>query len=71
MQKAFSDWRDQHRCRGPLEELDVEVFFDDPDLNGQRGLRDMAPLGGLAEMAAFGEGDDIFQLAQGWSERHD
>ncbi|MET3793509.1 hypothetical protein ABID37_003737 [Aquamicrobium terrae] len=70
MEKAFSGWRDQDRCRGPLEELDAEIFFDDPNLNGQRGLRDMAALGGLAEMTAFGKGDDIFELAQGWSERH-
>ncbi len=53
-----------HAPRAALEEHDAERLFELRDLRAQRGLRDVAALGGAAKRALLGDGDHVLELAE-------
>ena len=46
-----------------LEEFDAELLLEFADPLAERGLRDVARLGGVAHRAALADGDGVFELA--------
>ena len=55
----------QHDVAGvALDELDAELALELLDLGRQRGLADEAGLGGAAEVAVVGHGDEVVEVAQ-------
>ncbi len=50
---------------GAFEEGDAELGFEVLDLRAEGGLGDVAGGGGAAEMAVFGEGDDVAEVLEG------
>jgi hypothetical protein len=48
-----------------LEKNRAEAILELPELGTQRRLRDMTGLGGPAEMAVFGERNEITEFLQG------
>ena len=55
----------QHPAAGAFEQREAERLLQLADLGAQRRLADGAAFGGAAEMAQFGDRDDIFQVTQG------
>ena len=51
-------------ARAPLDEGDAELLLELHDLGRQRRLADEARLGGPAEMAVVGHGDQVLEIAQ-------
>src|SRR5690606_15135771 len=49
----------------PVEQHDAELVLQLPHLRAQRGLRDVARLGGEAEVAVPLEGDGVGELEEG------
>ncbi len=45
-----------------VEELGAQVFLELQDLLGERGLRDVAALGGAGEVTGVGDGADVTEL---------
>ena len=50
--------------RRAVEELQAEFAFEPGDLLTDRGLDDVQPLGGPAEVEFLGDGDEVPQLPQ-------
>ena len=51
------------RAPGSIEELDAERLFEQADLLGQRGLRDVQHRGSTCETALLRDGEKIPDLA--------
>jgi hypothetical protein len=54
----------EHAARGPLDQDHAEQRLELPDLHAHRRLRDLAPVGGAAEVQRLGERCEIAELLQ-------
>ena len=55
---------EEHAALAALEQRDAEFLLEVLHGGGQARLADEAALGGLAEMARFGDGDDVPEFGQ-------
>src|SRR5262249_50689524 len=63
-EERLSCREDADAARGPLEERGAHLLLEAPDLAAQRGLRDVEPPRGAADVALLGDGDEIADLGE-------
>ncbi len=55
---------EMHALLRPLEQGEAQLFFQLHDLPAERRLGQVQQFGGAADIALFGDGDEIAELAQ-------
>jgi hypothetical protein len=64
LEEGLAGRRETDFAAGPVEQLRAQGFLQEPDLLGERRLREPETLGRAAEMTLLGDGDEGSQVSQ-------